>query len=537
MTSCPRKERRAGRFGRLIALAALAAASIVGALPSRSGAALIRNFSLQPFYFSPSRGDSVNFRYELDDTADVFVLVFEKDSLTIVDTLLAGVEQLDDIEHRVAWHGRYFDGSPAPEDTFVAFVRAVSNTGSDSLFSQRCFIDETAPQISITLVDPGLIAPGSSDPAASEDVEVSYTVSDPPPGDSLEVSVVIRGPSGDVVEEFPERLVAANLSTKAVWNGDPATDDGLHQIEIAVRDRASNTASARGYVDVDIAGPTIGFTNISGDTTVRVVPDSLFGWAWDRSAVRDTAWVEYPGNTVFVPAPTNYLRSDTLFFAIGLRDSIDADGTYLFRVKAADDPGQETLKGLNITLDATAPGAPVLDTPPAVSHSARILLDGTVGGTLADVLRIYRNGALADSVFANIEGQWPYPFELEQGPNEIYATLVDGAGNASAPSNTIHVEFDPSVGLYVPQPFHPGDSFQFNVSDAGFGVTLRLYDMGGHLVRIFSERWSGEFVSFPWDGLNGDGEKVHKGPLVAVAYVEASEGSNQIVREIFLFEP
>lgn len=537
MTSLPRIERSAGRLGRLIAIAAIAAAPIVAALPSRIDAALIRNFSLQPFYFSPARGDSVNFRYELDDTADVFVFIFEKDSVTVVDTLLAGLEQLDDIEHRLAWRGRYFDGTPAPEDTFVAFVRAVSNTGADSLFSQRFFIDETAPNISITLVDPGLIAPGSSDPAASEDVEASYTVSDPPPGDSLEVSVVIRGPAGDIVEELPEKLVAANLSAKTTWNGDPATDDGLHQIEIAVRDRASNTASARGYFDVDIAGPTIVFTSVPGDTTVRVVPDSLFGWAWDRSAVRDTAWVEYPGSAVFVPAPTNYVRSDTLYFAIGLRDSIDADGAYLFRVRAVDGPGQETLKGLNLTFDATAPAAPVLDARGAVSHSPQILLDGNVGGTLADVLRIYRNGALADSVYPNIEGQWPHLFSLDQGPNEIYATLVDGAGNASAPSNTINVEFDPSAGLYIPQPFRPGDSFQFNASDAGFGVTLRLYDMGGHLVRVFTERWTGEFVSFSWDGLNGGGEEVHKGPLVAVAYIDASEGSGEVLREIFLFEP
>jgi hypothetical protein len=535
MTFRPRKKGRARRFARLAVFAFFAAAA--AAIPSPGGAALIQNFSLQPFYFSPARGDSVIFRYELDDTANVWVVVFEKDSLTAVDTLLAGIVQLDDIEHRAAWHGRYFDGTSAPEDTFVAFVKAVANTGADSLFSQLFFIDDTAPQISITLVDPGLIAPGSADPAASEDVEVSYTVSDPPPGDSLEVSIVVRGPTGNVVDEFPERLVAANFSTKAVWNGEAAEDDGLHQIEIAVRDRASNSASARGYVDVDIAGPTIVFTNVSGDTTVRAVPDSLFGWAWDRSAVRDTAWVEYPGSSVFVPAPTSHLRSDTLFFAFGLRDSVGADGTYLFRIKAIDGPGQETFVGFNLTLDATAPPAPVLEAPPAVSHAPQILLDGTIGGTLADVLRIYRNGALADSVFPNIEGQWPHLVSLDRGPNQIYAMLVDGAGNASPPSNTVAVEFDPASGLYIPQPFRPGDSFQFNVSDAGFGVTLRVYDMAGHLVRAFTEPFSSEFVSFQWDGLNGDGEKVHKGPLVAVAVVEGSEGSSETLREIFLYEP
>jgi hypothetical protein len=531
--------RRESRFRFLarFVFAAATAAAVTGAPAVSDGAALIKNFSLHPYYFSPQRGDSVTFGYELEDTAEVYVFVFEKDSVTVVDTLLAGVEQPDAVEHRVSWHGEYFNGTSAPEDTFVAYIKAVAATGADSLFSQRFYIDDTTPQIAITLVDPGLIAPGSTDPAFSAEVEVRYTVSDPPPSDSLEVSVVVHGPNAQVVETFPKKFILANSSAQAVWNGETATHDGLHRIDVTVRDRALNSANARGYVDVDIAGPTVHFTDFRSDTTVRVVPDSLFGWAWDRSAVRDTAWVAYPGSAVFVPAPSNRVRSDTLFFALGLKDSIDGEGTYAFRVKALDRPGQETIKDLNITWDTTAPSAPVLYAPTGVSHSPQYLLDGKVGGDLADVLRIYRNDALADSVFPNIEGQWPHLVDLELGRNRIWAVLADGAGNPSAPSNTIEVTFDPSAGLYIPQPFRPGNAFQFNVSGAEYGVKLRVYDMSGNLVRVFNAPWSGEFVSIPWDGRNGDGEKVHKGPLVAVAYVDSGSGKTDILRKIFLYEP
>jgi hypothetical protein len=61
--------------------------------------------------------------------------------------------------------------------------------------------------------------------------------------------------------------------------------------------------------------------------------------------------------------------------------------------------------------------------------------------------------------------------------------------------------------------------------------------MSGNLVRVLTDPWAGEFVSIPWDGLNGDGEKVHKGPLVAVAYLDSSTGKSEPIREIFLFEP
>lgn len=537
MTFCEHEQRSERRLERFALLAGLVAGLALAAIPAPSEARIIKSLTPQPFFFSPARGDSLTLRYEIEDTAAVFLFVLEKNSATVVDTLLAGVERLSEIQYSAVWRGAYFDGTPAPEDTFIALIRAEGAAETDSLFSQRFFIDATTPQVFITLVDPGLVAPGSSDPAASPDVEVTYTVSDPPPGDSVEVDVVVYGPEGDLVQALPEKLVAAIGSAKSVWNGESATDDGLHKIELTVRDRSSNSASARGYVDVDIAGPAVDFTNLPDDTTTRVVPDSLFGWAWDRSGVRDTVWVEYPGSTVFVPAPSNYIRADTVFFAVGLKDSIAAEGKYSYRVKAIDKPGQVTFKEFEITWDATAPAAPVLAEPPAVWHSPDLLLDGTVGGGLADVMRIYRNDALADTIFPNIEGQWPYLLALERGTNRIWAVLVDGAGNVSEPSNTIEVKFDPSAGLYIPQPFHPGDAFQFNVSGVEFGVKVRVYDMSGNLVRVLTESWAGEFVSIPWDGLNGDGVKVHKGPLVAVAYVDSSTGKREPIRKIFLFEP
>jgi len=92
-------------------------------------------------------------------------------------------------------------------------------------------------------------------------------------------------------------------------------------------------------------------------------------------------------------------------------------------------------------------------------------------------------------------------------------------------------------GLYIAQPFRPGDAFQVNLAEPARYVTLRVYDMGGHLVRVLDERYGGDFVSIAWDGLNGDGEKAKKGPLVAVALVERSDGAKDTLRGIFLFEP
>ncbi len=529
------RQRHPSRGSRVFPSCFLALA--LGLCAASAGAGTIGSLAVQPYFFSPARGDSVTFRFVLDDTAVVFLFVMEGDSSTVVDTLVSGAALPSGPEQRVAWHGSYFDGTPAPEDTFLALLRTQTDAETDSLFSPFFFIDETQPQVFITLVDPGLIAPGSSDPAQSPDVEITCVVSDPPPADSLEVDVVVYGPEGDRVDALAERLVAANGTFKSAWNGENATDDGLHALEVTVRDRASNSMNTKSFVDVDTEGPTVTVTSIENDSTVRALPDSLFGWVWDRSGVRDSVWVEYPGRTAFLLIESTFTRLDTLFFGIVLRDSIAEEGEQAFRFRAVDGVGQIRLNGFEVTWDESPPPAPILDQPPAVIHAPFVRLDGTVGGNLSDVMRIYRNDALVDTLFPRIEGAWPHNLEIDPGLNRIWAVMADGAGNVSPPSNTINVTFDASSGLYVPQPFRPGDAFQVNLVETARTVTVRIYDVGGHAVRVLDERPTSGNVTIPWNGVNGDGDEVKKGPLVAVVLVEFASGKNETLRDVFLFEP
>jgi len=125
---------------------------------------------------------------------------------------------------------------------------------------------------------------------------------------------------------------------------------------------------------------------------------------------------------------------------------------------------------------------------------------------------------------------------IEEGLNRIWAVMVDNTGNASSPSNTIEITFDNAGGLFIPQPFRPGDTFQINLSKTASSVTLRIFDMGGNLVEMLKDTNQTTNVTITWSGLNGDGQEVKKGPLVAVAMVKYSAGGNIVLREIFLFE-
>jgi hypothetical protein len=382
-----------------------------------------------------------------------------------------------------------------------------------------------------------LIAPGSTDPAQTPDTEITYATSDPPPTDSVEVDLVVYGPSGARVETFPERLVAANGIFKDVWNGEIASDDGLHKIEVTVTDRALNSTTEWSFVDVDLDGPDITITNLENNVTVAVVPDSLFGWAWDRHGVRDSVWARYDNDDPFEEVTTRHIRDDTLFFSLPLSSVIVDEGSYILGFRAKDKLGQRSIRALSFTFLTAA--VPVLKQPEnPVTRSPDFLLDGTVSGAESFMMRIYQNDALADSTFPNILGNWPHPMTLVPGLNQIYATMVDDAGNVSQPSKTIEITFDNSGGLFVPQPFRPGDAFQLNLSKAASTVTLRIYDLGGNLVTILYSTDNTFNISIPWDGLNGDSEEVKKGPLVVVSAVAYADGSNrEIIREIFLFEP
>ena len=147
--------------------------------------------------------------------------------------------------------------------------------------------------------------------------------------------------------------------------------------------------------------------------------------------------------------------------------------------------GQVRLRAYDITWDATAPSAPVLASLPPVIRSPSVVIDGTPGGAQTDVMRVYRNDELADTLFPNIEGQWPHTLGVEPGLNLIWAVMADEAGNVSPPSNTVQTTFDTSSGFYIPQPFRAGEAFQLNLAQDARRVTLRVYDLSGYLVRKF----------------------------------------------------
>jgi len=83
-----------------------------------------------------------------------------------------------------------------------------------------------------------------------------------------------------------------------------------------------------------------------------------------------------------------------------------------------------------------------------------------------------------------------------------------------------------------PNPFNPTTTIRFDVPPGGGNVTLRVYDVGGHLVRsLVSGDQTPGVKSVTWDGRNDAGNPVATG---AYLYRLTGSGFEQTRKMVFL---
>ena len=217
-----------------------------------------------------------------------------------------------------------------------------------------------------------------------------------------------------------------------------------------------------------------------------------------------------------------------------------AAGSYKITIRAKDavaaDTGRVTLRGIQFTVDTTAPEPPTLEPFDGTWRNSVFPLKAQWTGTPLKI-RIYRNDVHIDSVFVVLNSSFEKDVPLLTGQNVFYTTALDLAGNESAPSNAVRAYYDQESGLFIPAPFRPGNEFNVNLTRDASEVILRLYDLSGDLVVSITLSNLGQNYAFIWDGLNGTGNTTKKGPLVAVAEIHYGDGGTDVFREIFLFEP
>jgi hypothetical protein len=182
--------------------------------------------------------------------------------------------------------------------------------------------------------------------------------------------------------------------------------------------------------------------------------------------------------------------------------------------------------------------APVLEPFDGRWHAPTFTLRGEVDhARFLSRVRVLRNDAVVDSVFTSLDSLFTVQVALEPGLNEFTAILVDSSLATSPPSNRVIVRFDTSAGFFIKIPMAPGSSFDLNAVGQASRAEVRIFDMAGDIVVEFESAQPLTFYSFIWNGRNGSGERVRRGPLIAVGILDYPDGTHDVVKRAFLFDP
>jgi flagellar hook assembly protein FlgD len=496
---------------------------------------IISNVTIGEFTLSPDGDGSQDSTYIavtlLDSVFSYDAFILTGDTLSIVDILVDGKPRASGTDS-TWWDGENFFGIIVPEGNYLFFVRAENSSGADSLYLE-IFVDLTTPQVNIIQIEPStLIAPGLPD---QQNLRIDYFITDSFPTDSVNVNVVVMNPSGHAQDTLTSQLLQIDKTYRTEWDGLSAVLDGIHDVQIRATDNGGHLDVAWAPINVDLDEPSMQITSPDNNKKYKVIPDSIRGWATDRNGITSVE-IAYSADRVYEPIPHQWLMNDTLFFAAPLADSITQDGQYQLWFKTSDAAGRMDSLSFNIDLDTDSPSPPVLDPPQNVIHTPNYTLTGTFSQD-TEKIRIFRNGAFIDSVFTLLQQSLSEEILLNEGENVITAIAVDEAENTSIPSNAITIVYDATESVFIPQPFRSNDSFQINLSGKTASITLKIFDMGGDLVYAHRDYTLGSNIDIQWNGRNGEGEEVKRGPLVIVVRVEYDNGDDNTLRELFLFNP
>lgn len=509
-------------------------AIVLGAATVASGQ-IITNVTVGGSTISPDGNgiqDSTYIAVTLSESVlsfDAFVLT--GDTLGIVDILVNGEPRAGGTDS-TWWDGENFFGSVVPEGNYLFFVRAENASGADSAY-REIYVDLTPPRVIVTQIQPStLIAPGLLD---QQPLRIDYFVTDVFPTTSADVTVRVMKPSGDTLTTLARRRLEIDKTYQVEWDGSDAATDGIYEVQIRAKDNGGHLDIAHTPINVDLDKPEIEITGPANNKRFNVIPDSLTGWAYDRNGVMPVR-IKYGKDRPYATIPNQWTLGDTLFFSAPLADSVVEERVYQIRLNTSDTSGRRDSVLFSIELDTSLPAAPVLDQPPDVVYTPKYTLTGSFSQD-AKKIRIFRNGAYVDSVVIVIDVSLSKEVLLTRGENVFTATAVDEAGNQSVPSNAVTIVYDAGTSVFIPQPFRRNDSFQLNLSGEKARITLKIFDLGGDLVFVHRDYTPDYNIDIQWDGLNGDGEEVKRGPLVLVVFVAFDNGTQNTLKELFLFNP
>ena len=348
----------------------------------------------------------------------------------------------------------------ADEATSVLWLRATDRAGNSSIVTQDLFISQASdnPDIAFTTFDDSANTPAeSSNNLIESNGLVRFTITDDDLVDASTIEISI----GDNTSWEPinyndgtEPSDGSSVTTSHNLYLPAQLAEGTTSFYLRVSDEASEkdglaavqTEVGPIYVMVDRSFPVLTETTTGGD----VFRSSLFGLAGEVSDTNTLTSLVITesvdgGSGVEVLNSALTGTSDTWSLANLPNSGVAADGEYLYTITATDGSGKQTVLERTVTIDTTAPTAPVVTTPTVDSwlNASTVVFEGSADdGTGSGVDTVFYTetargtGAPAKGDAAWTEasvdgsGNWTATVNIAAaGEREIHVYSIDEAGN------------------------------------------------------------------------------------------------------------
>ena len=223
------------------------------------------------------------------------------------------------------------------------------------------------------------------------------------------------------------------IDSDGIWSVDVTLIQGANTFTATATDQAGNISDVSNSV-------TVTLDNTAPVSPVITPPTTLTN---ENTITITGTTVE--GSTVTLTQNDNVLTPTIITSSDGTW-SVDVtliQGDNTFTATATDQAGNisDVSNSVTVTLDNTAPVAPVITPPTTLTNENTITITGTtVEGSTVTLTQ--NDIALTPTIITSFDGTWSVDVTLIQGANTFTATATDQADNISDVSNSVTVTLD-----------------------------------------------------------------------------------------------
>ena len=224
----------------------------------------------------------------------------------------------------------------------------------------------------------------------------------------------------------------ATTSSTGTWSVSVTLEEGENTFTATATDQAGNVSDISNSVTITL------------DTTAPVAPIITSQTASTKVSTHTIAGTAEIDSTITLTQ--NVTPLEPVPIGPGGAWSVSVileEGENTFTATATDQAGNisDISNSVTITLDTTAPVAPVITSQTASTNENTLTITGTAEND-STITLIRNDDDTLTSTTTSSTGTWSVSVTLEEGENTITATATDQAGNTSTPSTSVTITLD-----------------------------------------------------------------------------------------------